>query len=272
MDSKNSTVPSVPDHELIRLEAAAHPERTYSEHVDAARAIAGRTYVADLRRIPAALRLVPCVLLIHYPARRLSPEHPAPPGPLCGLLSATRSGPGLRTFRLLFDRLRVLCGLLGRWGLDSPDGAGLLRVRRRQLREYRIRPPSGLPLLVQLAAEVGHLLTEVLDALGLVGCLGARPALFGRRLVVVRARLGGRQEYVDRRAFLDAPQRVALYAGADSLRGDTEFAGGLGDGQLPSGRCGMGVLTGLSHGGSLDPSGPRRSAAAFAREAATSLV
>ena len=50
MDSKNSTVPSVPDHELIRLEAAAHPERTYSEHVDAARAIAGRTYVADLRR------------------------------------------------------------------------------------------------------------------------------------------------------------------------------------------------------------------------------
>ena len=41
----------VPDHELIRLDAAAHPERTYSEHVEVAREIAGRTYVEDLRRI-----------------------------------------------------------------------------------------------------------------------------------------------------------------------------------------------------------------------------
>ncbi len=41
----------LPDHELIRLDAAANPERTYSEHVEAARAIAGRTYVEDLRRI-----------------------------------------------------------------------------------------------------------------------------------------------------------------------------------------------------------------------------
>jgi len=39
------------DHELIRLEAAANPGRTYSEHVEAAIAIAGRTYVEDLRRI-----------------------------------------------------------------------------------------------------------------------------------------------------------------------------------------------------------------------------
>ena len=45
----------LPDHELIRLDAAAHPERTYAEHVAAARAIAGRTYREDLRRIsPAA--------------------------------------------------------------------------------------------------------------------------------------------------------------------------------------------------------------------------
>jgi len=55
MDTTKSTAPSVPDHELIRLEAAAHPERTYSEHVEAARAICGETYVEDLRRIsPAA--------------------------------------------------------------------------------------------------------------------------------------------------------------------------------------------------------------------------
>ncbi len=47
--------PRLPDHELIRLDAAAHPERTYAEHVQAAREIAGRTYVEDLRRIsPAA--------------------------------------------------------------------------------------------------------------------------------------------------------------------------------------------------------------------------
>ena len=41
----------LPDHELIRLDARRHPERTYSEHEAAARCIAGRTYVEDLRRI-----------------------------------------------------------------------------------------------------------------------------------------------------------------------------------------------------------------------------
>jgi len=47
--------PTPPLHELIRLDVAAHPERTPSEHEAAARAIAGRTYVEDLRRIsPAA--------------------------------------------------------------------------------------------------------------------------------------------------------------------------------------------------------------------------
>ena len=47
--------PCLPDHELIRLDAAAHPERSHGEHPEAAREIAGRTYVEDLRRIsPAA--------------------------------------------------------------------------------------------------------------------------------------------------------------------------------------------------------------------------
>ena len=64
MDKKHSTAPAhptkdpaprLPDHELIRLDAAAHPERTPSEHEAAARTIVGRTYVEDLRRIsPAA--------------------------------------------------------------------------------------------------------------------------------------------------------------------------------------------------------------------------
>ncbi len=45
----------LPDHELIRRDARRHPERSYREHVEAARAIAGRTYRRDLSRIsPAA--------------------------------------------------------------------------------------------------------------------------------------------------------------------------------------------------------------------------
>jgi len=51
MDTSKHTAPSVPDHELIRLDAAAHPERSYSEHVAASRAILGEQYREDLRRI-----------------------------------------------------------------------------------------------------------------------------------------------------------------------------------------------------------------------------
>lgn len=55
MDQTKRTAPRLPDHELIRLDARRHPERTPSEHVEAARRIAGRTYREDLRRIsPAA--------------------------------------------------------------------------------------------------------------------------------------------------------------------------------------------------------------------------
>ena len=55
MDTRQSSSPRVPDHELIRQDAAAHPGRTYSEHEAASRSIVGRTYLEDLRRIsPAA--------------------------------------------------------------------------------------------------------------------------------------------------------------------------------------------------------------------------
>lgn len=55
MDHRKDNAPRVPDHELIRREAAAHPERTPSEHEAAARRIAGKTYREDLRKIsPAA--------------------------------------------------------------------------------------------------------------------------------------------------------------------------------------------------------------------------
>ncbi len=51
MDFEKDTVPPVPDHERIRRDAAAHPERSYSEHVAASRAILGEQYQEDLRRI-----------------------------------------------------------------------------------------------------------------------------------------------------------------------------------------------------------------------------
>jgi hypothetical protein len=55
VDTRKSNAPRVSDHELIRRDAAAHPGRTPAEHKAAARVIAGRTYVEDLRRIsPAA--------------------------------------------------------------------------------------------------------------------------------------------------------------------------------------------------------------------------
>lgn len=44
-------VPRVPDHKMTRLDAAAHPGWTYSEHVEAAGEIGGRTYAENLRRI-----------------------------------------------------------------------------------------------------------------------------------------------------------------------------------------------------------------------------
>lgn len=51
MDTTNHTAPRLPDHELIRRAAAAHPDRLPSEHEAAARTIAARTYVEDMRRI-----------------------------------------------------------------------------------------------------------------------------------------------------------------------------------------------------------------------------
>ena len=48
--------PRLPDHELMRLDAAVHPERTPSEHEAVAREIAGRAYVEDLRRISPAVQ------------------------------------------------------------------------------------------------------------------------------------------------------------------------------------------------------------------------
>ena len=65
MDAPKSSAPArptedsatrLPDHELIRLDAAAHPGRTHGQHLEAAREIAGRTYVEDLRRISPAAR------------------------------------------------------------------------------------------------------------------------------------------------------------------------------------------------------------------------
>jgi len=51
MNTSKHNAPRLPDHELIRLDAAAHPERSYSEHVAASRTILGEQYREDLRRI-----------------------------------------------------------------------------------------------------------------------------------------------------------------------------------------------------------------------------
>ena len=51
MDRNTLPEGSVPTHEKIRRDAAAHPERTYSEHVQASRAILGAEYIETLRRI-----------------------------------------------------------------------------------------------------------------------------------------------------------------------------------------------------------------------------
>lgn len=51
--AKERRIP-LPAHELIRRDAAAHPERGYSEHVEASRRIAGRQYREDLEHISAA--------------------------------------------------------------------------------------------------------------------------------------------------------------------------------------------------------------------------
>ncbi len=53
MDHHQRTATKLPDHEQIRLEAARHPERTPSQHEDAARRIAAVSYVEALRRIQA---------------------------------------------------------------------------------------------------------------------------------------------------------------------------------------------------------------------------
>jgi hypothetical protein len=53
MDEQKDTAPRLPTHERIRLDAAANPQRTYSEHVAASRAILGEQYLEDLRRLQA---------------------------------------------------------------------------------------------------------------------------------------------------------------------------------------------------------------------------
>ena len=51
LDAHYAGLERLPDHELIRRDAAAHPERGYREHVEAARQIAAKSYREDLRRI-----------------------------------------------------------------------------------------------------------------------------------------------------------------------------------------------------------------------------
>ncbi len=58
--SSTRSVPAHPPHdvaEAIREDAAAHPERTYSEHIAAAERIAAEEYREEIRRLMRAGKL-----------------------------------------------------------------------------------------------------------------------------------------------------------------------------------------------------------------------
>ncbi len=54
MDTNKLIATQPPDHEAIREDAAAHPERTPSEHEAAARGIAATGYRAEIRAMMKA--------------------------------------------------------------------------------------------------------------------------------------------------------------------------------------------------------------------------
>ena len=59
MATTESSAPAHPptDHQCILQDAREHPERTYSEHVEAAERIAAESYREELRRLMRAGRL-----------------------------------------------------------------------------------------------------------------------------------------------------------------------------------------------------------------------
>jgi hypothetical protein len=82
-----------------------------------------------------------------------APDPPLPPGPpLCALLRARGSGPGLCALRLLLDRLGGLSGLCGRFQLSHP----LYEARRKSLYYGRLpqEGPSTNVFLLVLVTRV----------------------------------------------------------------------------------------------------------------------
>ncbi len=59
MDHHKRTATKLPDHEAILRDAQEHPERSYREHVEAARTIAAPSYREEVRRLMAAGTLDP---------------------------------------------------------------------------------------------------------------------------------------------------------------------------------------------------------------------
>ncbi len=79
----------------------------------------------------------------------LVPQHPTPPWPPCALLRLSRSGPGLRTLRVLLDSLGSLWGLLLRRGGELAHGDGLLR-------DYLLLAAHLVPEKLDLTLETGY--------------------------------------------------------------------------------------------------------------------
>src|SRR5215207_6557137 len=154
-------------------------------------------------------------------------EHPPPPRakklpphrplgcvrrPICALLRASRSGPGLRPIRLLAGALRGYWRLLSAWRFELWHLGGQGSVGLGELRDDRVCSPPRLPLLVQDRAEIVDLLAQFLNHrstvyLSLTSSL--RPALI--------------QPYKDASVLPVRAQRTACYPLAHGIGADPQL-------------------------------------------------
>src|SRR5215207_7790056 len=154
-------------------------------------------------------------------------EHPPPPRakklpphrplgcvrrPICALLRASRSGPGLRPIRLLAGALRGYWRLLSAWRFELWHLGGQGSVGLGELRDDRVCSPPRLPLLVQDRAEIVDLLAQFLNhrsTVYLSFTSSLRPALI--------------QPYKDAPVLPVRAQRTACYPLAHGIGADPQL-------------------------------------------------
>src|SRR5215216_4206418 len=89
----------------------------------------------------------------------LSPKHPTPPGPLCALLSLSRSGTWLCPLWPLLDRLRGFC--LVSWGLYRRDALGKLADDYIAAAYFLVARGDHLPQKFVRPPQLGHQLVSI---------------------------------------------------------------------------------------------------------------